>query len=218
MRTFAFTAGARARRGLRTLTKSSTAVAPAASGGARPCCACECRSPRPRVRKCAHIPWASRPHQICEDPPRGIADARRPLPFAPRLASLKAAHLLGRERPLPLSRATKTHSCSRADRLYPNLPTASSLVLSSVMEPQNVRKSGVVLRKVQRNDKWVRRWLQVSGARFCVGGSSVRIGRFASVSLGTERPPPPRRIPSEHRAPAVPVRVILDRMERSLSQ
>ena len=134
---------------------------------------CECRSPRPRVRKCSHIPWASRPHQIFEDPPRGMADARRPLPFVSRLASLKAAQSLGRERPLPLSRATKAHSCSRADHLYLNLPTASSLVLSSVMVPQNVSKSGVVLRKVQRNDKWVRRWLQVSGARSFALGARV---------------------------------------------
>lgn len=42
------------------------------------------------------------------------------------------------------------------------------------MEPQNVRKSGVVLRKVQRNDKWVRRWLQTHGHVLCSYNTSPR--------------------------------------------
>ena len=152
------------------------------------------RSPPPRVRKCSHIPWASRPHQICEDPSRGMAVVRHPLPFTsspdlpeePRTRSVKSGVSTSR-----VARDQDTLSCSRADRLYPTCQLPALLFSPRVMAPQDVSASGYVLRKVQRDDKWVRRWLQVSQA-----GSFTAGAPFTPVYLGTERP---RRHTTAHR-------------------
>ena len=99
-----------------------------------------------------------------------------PCPSPPARPPRGAANSLGRGRRLhfPCHADQDSLMFSRGpDRLYPNLPTASSLVLSSVMAPQDISISGYVLRKVQRNDKWVRRWLQVSQAGSLAVGARV---------------------------------------------
>ena len=42
------------------------------------------------------------------------------------------------------------------------------------MDGDSVAISGYVLRKVQRNDKWVRRWLQTHGHVLCSYNTSPR--------------------------------------------
>ena len=122
-----------------------------------------------------------------------MAVVRHPLPFTsspdlpeePRTRSVKSGVSTSR-----VARDQDTLSCYRADRLYPTCQLPALLFSPRVMAPQDVSASGYVLRKVQRDDKWVRRWLQVSQAgSFAVGARVMRNGRFAPVSLGTESTP-----------------------------
>ena len=47
-------------------------------------------------------------------------------------------------------------------------------ITKTAMAGDSVAISGYVLRKVQRNDKWVRRWLQTHGYVLCSYNTSPR--------------------------------------------